>query len=338
MLHPFSKAALLPALIAVTLAGCAPRPGDSVTRRGDEIVAAGELFHTGTRVVLWLEPQGYDAYRAHRHFNPSETMPANPVARNNPNRYGSRRNLPADLRERVDREGWTLDNLREQVDQFVYHYDVCGTSARCFYILHDARGLSVHFMLDIDGTIYQTLDLAERAWHAGTANDRSIGIEIAQIGAYAKLEGTLEQWYAIDEATGWPVITLPASIATNYPVRTPGFVGRPARREPVRGLIHGREYVQYDYTNEQYDALIKLTAALCRIFPKLQPDAPRDENGDIIHRELTREEMRNFSGLIGHYHVTRGKTDPGPAFDWDRVITGTQRELRYRHWPRLALR
>ena len=51
-------------------------------------------------------------------------------------------------------------------------------------MLHDLRGLSVHFMLDLDGTIYQTLDLKEGAWHATVANGRSIGIEIANIGAY----------------------------------------------------------------------------------------------------------------------------------------------------------
>jgi len=43
------------------------------------------------------------------------------------------------------------------------HYDVCGVSRQYFKVLHDYRGLSVHFMLDIDGTIYQTLDLNERA-------------------------------------------------------------------------------------------------------------------------------------------------------------------------------
>jgi len=38
--------------------------------------------------------------------------------------------------------------------------------SQCFKVLHDHRDLSVHFMLDLDGTIYQTLDLKERAWHA----------------------------------------------------------------------------------------------------------------------------------------------------------------------------
>ena len=39
-------------------------------------------------------------------------------------------------------------------------------------------------VLDVDGTIYQTLDVRETCWHATKANPRSIGVEIAQIGAW----------------------------------------------------------------------------------------------------------------------------------------------------------
>src|SRR6185295_14591240 len=84
-----------------------------------------------------------------------------------------------------------------------------GTSRQCFKVLHDNRDLSVHFMLDLDGTIYQTLDLKERAWHATTSNSRSIGIEIANIGAYPPgNETALERWYrTADRKT---LITIPS--------------------------------------------------------------------------------------------------------------------------------
>lgn len=89
-----------------------------------------------------------------------------------------------------------LARVQGLVDQFVIHYDACGTSRRCFEVLHDERGLSCHFLLDLDGTIYQTLDLRERAWHATIANSRSVGIEIAHIGAF-RPEGPspLGSWY-----------------------------------------------------------------------------------------------------------------------------------------------
>ena len=30
---------------------------------------------------------------------------------------------------------------------------------------------------------------------------------------------------------------------------------------------------------------------------------------------------------MAHWHVIKSKIDPGPAFDWDRVITGARRQL-----------
>src|ERR1035437_5473501 len=147
--------------VAALLAGCktAPQPGTFAPRKGDEIVIAGQFVHTGTRVVLWMDPGGYDAYRVERRFSP---------------------------------------------------FDVCGTSRQCFKVLHDGRGLSVHFMLDLDGTVYQTLDLKERAWHATTSNSRSVGIEIANMGAYpVNGSNPFAEWYAKD-SNGKTRITIPA--------------------------------------------------------------------------------------------------------------------------------
>jgi hypothetical protein len=47
-------------------------PGTPLPRAGDEIVVAGQLFHTGAPVVLWTDPGGYDAYRSERRFAPYE--------------------------------------------------------------------------------------------------------------------------------------------------------------------------------------------------------------------------------------------------------------------------
>ncbi len=35
----------------------------------------------------------------------------------------------------IDKTGWTLPLLQQSVDQFVIHYDVCGTSQKCFDVL-----------------------------------------------------------------------------------------------------------------------------------------------------------------------------------------------------------
>ena len=299
-------------------------PGERLVRAGDEIMAAGQLFHTGAPVVLWTDYQGYDAYRAHRHFKPDEWMPTKPVS-DDPVRYGSwRRHLPDEVLADVKADGWDLETLQEYVTQFVMHYDVCGTSALCFDVLQDRRGLSVHFMLDLDGTIYQTLDLKERAWHAGTANNRSIGIEIANMGAYAD-PNALSKWYEIDEA-GRPYIKyLETTNRLGY--IDPGFVAYPSRPEIISGIVNGRELYQYDLTDAQYDSLIKLVATVCQVLPNINCDYPRDEEGHLINHVIPQEELNEFHGIIGHFHVTRGKVDPGPAFDWDRVINGARRQM-----------
>jgi N-acetyl-anhydromuramyl-L-alanine amidase AmpD len=326
--------ALLLAFVATITAGCRtvpPRPGEPAPRRGDEIVVAGQFFHTGTPVVLWTDPGGYDAYRVERRFAPFEKSSWDATLTEvtnfaSPNRYGLRgASLTPEQIERFRGGGWDLKSLQGVVDQFVLHYDVCGVSRTCFKVLHDARCLSVHFMLDVDGTIYQTLDLKERAWHASTANDRSVGVEIAHIGAYpVGGKNPYDQWYSTN-ALGETILTLPARLGDGG-IRTPNFQGQPARPGLIRGNIQGSDLEQYDFTPEQYDALVKLTATLCKVFPKLRCDYPQDGDGAVIPRKLDDEALREFQGVLGHYHIQRNKTDPGPAMDWERVVGGA-REL-----------
>lgn len=326
-------AALLGA--SLLLVGCRTpqHPGAVAPRVGDEIVVAGRFVHTGTRVVTWLDPGGYDAYRVERRFSPAdeadwETSRAQVRDLKTPNRYGLRRDgLTPEEFERVRGGGWDWATLTNRVDQFVIHYDACGTSRQCFKVLHDLRGLSVHFLLDADGTIYQTLDLKERAWHATTSNTRSIGVEIAQIGAVRPgARQTVDAWYPAD-AEGSPRLTVPARFG-DPGFRKPGFVGRPVRSEPVRGVVQGVELIQYDYTPEQYAALARLTATLCRVFPRIRCDYPRDAEGRLVTHVLTADELDRFQGVLGHFHIQTNKVDPGPAFQWETVLGQARRHLR----------
>jgi AmpD protein len=51
------------------------------------------------------------------------------------------------------------------------------------------------------------------------------------------------------------------------------------------------------YESAQYGALAEVVAALCAAYPQLSPDR-----------------------LAGHSDIAPGrKTDPGPAFDWERA-------------------
>ncbi len=320
-------------LALLVFAGCQHAPGTLARRQGDEIIVAGQLFHTGTKVVTWMDPGGYDAYRVERRFGPLEdsdweNTKAKVAGIGTPNRYGLRRGgLSPEEIERVRGGGWDLPTLQRVVDQLVIHYDACGISKECFNILHDHRGLSAHFLIDIDGTIYQTLDLKERAWHATTSNDRSVGIEIANIGAYEAHDlAALAEWYQPD-AQGRPVIKVPERLGDAM-IRTPGFIGRPARDTRVQGNIQGKDLSQYDLTPEQYAALIKLTAALSRVLPGIKLDYPRGADGKVVPHKLPDEELARYQGVLGHYHIQTNKIDPGPAFQWNKVIDGARRLLR----------
>ena len=172
-------------------------------------------------------------------------------------------------------------------------------------------------MLDLDGTIYQTLDVKESAWHATIANGRSIGVEIANIGAYPVEDpGTpLPRWYRPD-ATGRIRIVEPEAGAVADSI-DPAAGLRPIRNEKIVGTIQGKRLEQYDFTPQQYDALARLTATLCTVFPKLRCDFPRDAMGALLNHKLPDDQLARYQGLLGHYHIQTNKVDPGPAFQWE---------------------
>lgn len=316
------------AVMLLALAACrAPAPREMKppptsdasrpARVGDEIVVCGQRFHTGAPVVLWDEAPGYNAYLLVRD---PKAKPADAGAAQ------VRAYTPG--RERRVGEGMTevlvppqegslprdLGGLQRVVDQFVLHYDVCGTSRTCQRVLRE-RGLSVHFLLDIDGTLYQTMDLADTAWHATKSNARSIGVEIAHIGAYEDARAPqLAEWYERDASGTY--ITVPERMKGGG-VRTEGFVGRPARDGLVRGTIQKSDFYQYDFTPQQYASLAKLTATLTRVLPRIEARAPLDARGQVVTHVLDDAAWERFSGVLGHYHVQENKQDPGPAFDWD---------------------
>jgi N-acetylmuramoyl-L-alanine amidase len=309
----------------------APAVGEIAPRTGDEIVVAGQFVHTGTPVVLWLDPGGYDGYRVERRFAPLDesswqATEESGAGFDSPNRYDTRTGrLTSAERERTRGGGWDLPTLQRCVDQIVLHYDVAGTSRQCFKVLHDVRDLSVQFMLDLDGTIYQTLDVKERARQASGVNDHSIGVEIANIGAYpTNATATLDEWYQRD-TNGQVRVTLPARFGDGG-IRTANFIARPASNVAVTNVVQGERLVQYDYTPEQYRALSHLIATLCQVLPEIKCAAPRDAAGHVPGGKLPDEELAAYRGVLGHYHITTRKLDPGPALQWDKLI-GNARKL-----------
>jgi N-acetylmuramoyl-L-alanine amidase len=304
-----------------------PRIAERLARRGDEIIVCGQLYHTTAPVVLWTDPGGYDAYRLERRFVPldqANTPPREKQGRPLASRYSLRRKgLSENEIQRVRGGGWDLALLRKVVDQFVIHFDARGTSRRCFEVLHDVRGLSVHFLLDLDGTIYQTLDLKEQAWHATIANGRSVGVEIANIGAYpAAASSPLDHWYR--KAVGGRTTIVFPDPQDRLSLRDHKAPLSPTRDQPIVGTVQGKLLRQYDFTDRQYDSLIRLTATLCRLFPAIRCDYPRDQAGALLSAKLPAARFGEYHGILGHYHVQANKVDPGPAFQWERLIAGAR--------------
>ncbi|HGY92359.1 MAG TPA: N-acetylmuramoyl-L-alanine amidase [Planctomycetes bacterium] len=290
--------------------GCASQPpvpaaGPDGGEEPGVVYIAGEARPIAIPVVTFRDRRGFDAYLERCAFDDG-LLPGRPAPGcETPRRYRPR---PSQS------DGWDPKRLREEVNQFVIHYDVCVTSHRCFEVLQDLRGLSVHFMLDVDGTLYQSLDLAERARHAGVANDHSVGIEIAHVGAYPPGKDAWRKRYRLDAAgQRW----LSIEEALEPPPGGPFLVAGPSDRT---GVINGRRLVQAEFTEAQYRTLEVLTDFLCREFPRLRRDAPRDATGEILTRCLTKEELASFRGILGHFHVSRRKSDPGPAFRWRRIL------------------
>ena len=143
-------------------------------------------------------------------------------------------------------------------------------------------------MIDADGTIYQTLDLVERAFHAEEANSTSVGVEICNRGRVDRNE--------------WP--KLPAE----YRTRPTRFV-----------TINGEKHEAYEFRPEQYDAIVALTRTLLRVFPKIKPIVPEQPDGQVIMDTLA--DPLAFAGILGHLHVDlqRQKWDPG-ALDFKRIL------------------
>ncbi len=303
-----------PIAMAMLLIGCLwtfRRPALQEKRIDDDaIVVCGERIRTGGPVVRWDQSGGFNAYLKHRFFEPQEILPSDPATGcDTPERYGTRDFLLATTSEFAMDLATVRKLVRANVDQVVLHYDAAGTSGRCFAVLHDERGLSAHFLVDLDGTIYQTLDVRERARHAGTANDRSVGIEIANVGAYENPQALMERFGLVYDVAD-----------------SAGLSGAGGTRVPpmVQGRVQKRELFQFVYTDAQYDSLIRLIVALRRALPRLQAQIPRWTNGDVADVRLPPSRVMQFSGILGHHHVSSNKLDPGPAFDWGRLIRGIE--------------
>ena len=167
---------------------------------------------------------------------------------------------------------WSDKPLRKPI-QFVNHWDATLSSERCAKII-EKRGLSMHFLIDNDGTIYQLMDIQHPAFQAGTKfwNINSIGVEISN-AFYMKYQN----WY----------------VKNNF-----------GERPIMEGYkLNGRKVEKHlGFYEIQLKALAALWASIADATGiELEICKTKGYSNDCA--------QGNFNGFINHYNLTTNKID-----------------------------
>jgi hypothetical protein len=257
-------------------------------RQSGKVIIAGQSFQIDAPVINFQEPPFWNATNE---FCMSTATEANPRCLPGGVPYGK---LPHPYTKRYALRGPLrkfgmnppLDAVKSVIRQFVIHHDGCNTADMCFNVLQNERGLSCHFLLDNDGTIYQTIDLALMAYHAGEWNTNSIGVEMCNKGE-----------------------------AKDRTLYDSGRFGPKRDLKPCK--INGHTILAYDFTQAQKDSMVRLARGLQKLLPNLPAECPQSSPGQPALETLPPSATFRFSGYMGHYHLIKEKWDPGPwDFSW----------------------
>jgi N-acetylmuramoyl-L-alanine amidase len=283
-----------------------------VKPRGNLIIG-GQIFNVDAPVVNWTE-NGWDATSERCIPTKTDPAPACQVAGGGkqfpygpmPVPYTQRYSTRPHLRSLANGgRNPTYEAVKAAVKQFVVHHDGCSSADMCFNVLHNERGLSCHFLLDNDGTIFQTIDLGLMAYHASDWNLYSIGVELCNRGDAFK---------------------------------EPNYYAS-GRAGPQRGTknckINNNTIRAFDYTAAQYDSLGRLCRELLRLLPNVPAEYPQSSPGEPNWNTLPDAAIKreSYAGYIGHYHLTAQKWDPGP-FDFKEFCTKLRGALCFPVFPK----
>lgn len=157
------------------------------------------------------------------------------------------------------------------------------------------NGVSTPYIIDLDGTVYQTYDPRYWSYHLGIPkvshdNDkRAIAIEIVNIGPLRLKEGKLYCW--------------------------PNNFGRVFCDESETGKYINSSYRGFDYyarfTDAQAVAIPELVSRTCDAF-----SIARAIPGDDKRTACEVSWFSNYRGIASHQNFRADKFDIGPAFDW----------------------
>lgn len=183
----------------------------------------------------------------------------------------------------------------------VLHHTVGGSAKSTFnYWQGDPAHIATSYIVERDGTIFETFDPKYWAHHVGSkdprnlaVNKRSIGIEIASEGSLIQNNGNLYCFGVVSQRTLWskPYVDL----------------GR-----------KWRDYQYFDiYDEAQLVSVIDLVQYLMGEFniPKAFPNniLPTLDNYTYDPSYL------DHVGICGHAHLRADKSDVHPLFPWDKL-------------------
>lgn len=186
-------------------------------------------------------------------------------------------------------------------DQIVLHYTLGYLKGDMATLTKPNYHVSVPFIIGRNGTIYNLFSSGYWSYHLGRGalggnkirSSRTIGVEISNIGGLKRVGGEMHTYYAND-------VYCDASQQEFY-------VAQPYRRFDYYAT----------YTEAQYRSLIILLRYLTaryNIGRKFLDEAVRYDSHD---------RAVSFGGIVSHVNYrSEGKEDIGPAFDWQRVISG----------------
>ena len=146
-----------------------------------------------------------------------------------------------------------------------------------------------HFLIDYDGSVYQTLDLARIAKHTGSQalDARSVAIEL---------------------------VAPRDSQKTPLPKEAKGL----ERVLSPRLRVQGKLLRSWGFTAPQMQSLKGLIDDLVRLLPDLEATTPQ-AGSKVPLKVLSPVAQRTVTGIVGALHVDPESFDPGPGFDWSAI-------------------
>ncbi len=190
-----------------------------------------------------------------------------------------------------------------KIRYFVNHWDVCLNAKSCQGVLN-RRGASVQFLIDNDGTIYQTMDIQHAAWHAGSSrtNRPSVGVEISN-AYYPKYQN----WYVKH-----------------------GFGERPIVQD---AWVHGSQLEPFlGFYPEQLEALKSLWKAVHEA-TGIPYETPLNQFGKTSTKYEQNVAYGDFQGFVSHYHVSKRKIDCA-GLDIKTLLEEAEHNIKFLDWKK----